>query len=742
VPRTVTFVAGIEGAEREVTVEIRDDDVAPWGLDANLRVVGREFPREDGPVKTTGRAVYTQDVRRPRMAYSGFVGSPHAHAKVASVDASRARAMKGVLDVETFEGRRLTYAGQPVAAVCAESEAVLDDALRAIVVRYEVLPHAVTVEAAMADDAPRVDPQRANAGPADERASREAERADRAVADAEVSVEGEFRTQVQTHTALEPHGVVVEPGDDGATVWASTQSTFSIAPAIAEALGVHPSRIRTITEHMGGGFGAKFGCQAWDLIAARFAKKLGRPVHQLLPRRLEHLVGGNRPDSVQRLALAGKRDGTLVALVGTTVGTSGNGMHGAGCAVPAVYRIPHVRMAQRTVSTFTERGAAFRAPGHPQGLFGMEGAIELFARKAGLDPLDVRLRNDPHPVRQMQWRLGSERIGWKERRRTKPGSDAGPRKRGLGCAAAVWYQKGSIGWNVDVTVHADGAVTVANGAQDIGTGTRTVLQIMVAEELGLEPGVVRVRLGDTDLPRGPGSGGSQTAPALGPVARQAAVQAREKLAALVALEWDVEPDAVRWEEGSFRSAKETPGAPRRLSFRDACALIGNEGLSARATRHANYAGYEDQTAGCQFAEVEVDVETGVVRVERVVAVHDAGRIVNALTARSQVNGGVIQGVSYALFEERRLDANVGDMVNPTMDTYRIAGMRDCPQIDVVLTSVASGFNNAGMMGLGEPATVPTAAAVAGAVLNATGVPMTTLPMTPARVLAALNGRGS
>jgi xanthine dehydrogenase YagR molybdenum-binding subunit len=179
---------------------------------------------------------------------------------------------------------------------------------------------------------------------------------------------------------------------------------------------------------------------------------------------------------------------------------------------------------------------------------------------------------------------------------------------------------------------------------------------------------------------------------------------------------------------------------RRATFREACSRIGTGGLTARGTRFDNYDGYNGQTAGCQFAQVAVDVETGVVRVEKVVAVHDAGRIVNTLTSRSQVNGGVIQGVSYALFEERRIDESLGDMVNPTFDTYRIAGAMDCPEIDVVLTTLVSGWNNAGMMGLGEPATVPTAAAIAGAVFNATGVFVHELPMTPARVLAALERR--
>jgi xanthine dehydrogenase YagR molybdenum-binding subunit len=259
-----------------------------------------------------------------------------------------------------------------------------------------------------------------------------------------------------------------------------------------------------------------------------------------------------------------------------------------------------------------------------------------------------------------------------------------------------------------------------------------VLAILVAEELGISPSSVDARIGDTTYPPGPGSGGSTTAPSLGPAAREAAAKARGQLEALLALEWGADAREVRLDGGVFVG----PGG-KKATFAEACGLIGDEGLQATGTRRPNYAGYEGETAGCQFAQVAVDTETGVIRVERVVAVHDCGRVIDTLTARSQVNGGVIQGISYALFEERRLDRNLGDMVNATLDTYRISGMSDTPRIDVVLTSIVSGFNNAGMMGLGEPVTVPTAGAVANAVYNALGVQIREIPMTPARVLAAL-----
>ncbi len=716
---------------RDLEVTIDEQDAAPWGTDAALRIIGTDVPRVDGLAKATGAAKYTMDRYPDRVAWAGFVTSPHAHAKVLAVDASAAELLPGVLAIQTFEGARVTYAGQYVAAVCAESPEARDDALRAIEVDYEVLPHTVTTDQGMKPGAPRVDPKRdpiswGRGGP------RGNPKAAEALAAAPVRVRGTWRTQTQTHSALEPHGTVWMHDDDGgAVVWASTQSTGSYR-GLASAAGVPGGRLRVLTPHMGGGFGAKLQPHPFDRVAAAFAKQLRRPVHCLMPRRLEHQTGGCRPDSIQELELGGQADGTFAAIVGRTYGTAGNGSGGAGCANTRVYRFPHVSMPQATVSTFTGRGLPFRAPGHPQGLFALEGLIDLFCHEAELDPLAVRLKNDPHPVRQAQWRIGAERIDWANVRRKTPGSDAGPVKRGVGCAAAIWYQKGRGDWNVDLLVEKDGTVVVMNGAQDIGTGTKTVLAMLVAEELGLAPDQVQVRIGDTNFPPGPGSGGSTTAPSLGPAAREAALRAREGLAALMGRAWGIPATDVTFDAGTYVG----PGG-QRASFREAASTIGDAGLRVRGTRRPNYAGFHGETAGCQFAQVAVDTETGVIRVEKVVAVHDAGRIIDTLTARSQVNGGVIQGVSFALFEERRMDENQGNLVNGGLDTYRICGMEDVPEIDIVLTSLASGFNNAGIMGLGEPVTVPTAGAIANAVFNATGVQVRDLPMTPARVLDAL-----
>ncbi len=735
--RKITFKTGYPGAEKDVTVEIHDQDATPWGLGAKLRSVGTDVPRLEGIAKATGAARYSFDINRPRMAFAKALRCWRGHAKVVSIDLSAAEKLPGVLAATVLKkpGERVTYSGEMVAAVCAESEEALDDALAAIEVKYEALPVAATTDEAMRPGAPQPDPRNANVFAEKPQTRGDVEKA---FAEADAIVEAEFRTQVQTHSALEPHGCVIEPnGDGGFTVWASTQSTQGFQNSIANALGVKPNQVRVIAEHIGGGFGAKFGADDWDRVTARYAKDLDRPVKQLLDRRAEHLVAGNRPDSIQRLKLGGKKDGSITAFAGEVFGSAGNGRGGAGATNVRVYRYPNLNMVQSSVSTFAGQGRAFRAPGHPQGVFAAEGMIDLLAEKLGIDALEMRLKNDPHPLRQIQWKIGAERIGWKANRRATPGSDTGPVKRGVGCAAAIWYQKGNGNFVVNVHVDRAGHVTVQNAVQDIGTGIRTVLAVLVAEELGIDAEKVDVQIGDTNFPAGPGSGGSTTTPSIGPAAREAGLRAREGLVAALAADWASPAEEIALKDGVFVG----PG-DKKATFAQACSRLGPEGLSVTGQRRPNYDGFHGDTAGCQFAQVAVDVETGVVRVEKVVAVHDAGRIVDALTARSQVNGGVIQGVSYALYEDRQLDRATGDMVNPTFDTYRIAGMNDCPEIDVVLTSIESGFNNAGLMGLGEPATVPTAGAVANAVANAIGARVYELPITPARVLAALNARGN
>ncbi|RMG10719.1 MAG: xanthine dehydrogenase family protein molybdopterin-binding subunit [Planctomycetota bacterium] len=725
-----TLELGFSGHSEERRVEVPPDAPPPWDLRSDLKVAGKPHPRLEARLKVTGAARYTADQRLPGMIFAGAVRSPHAHARVRRLDLSRAKKLPGVLYSEAYPQREVRYAGQAVAALAAESEQVLDDALALVEVDYEVLPHVVRTEDALAEDAPAVAGRRnVRQGRGMRRGS--LRRVEEAHARADVVLTREYRTQVQTHTCLEPHGSVARWEGDRLTVWASTQATFAFRQTLARALGISAAQVEVITEHMGGGFGSKFGADAWDVFAARAARATGRPCFFMLDRRAEHLVAGNRPDSIQRCTFSVRRDGKLLGAQVTSHGTAGLG-RGAGVLNPAIYAFEATYSDQYDVLTHAGSARAFRAPRHPQGVFALEGMLDELAEAIGMDPLELRRKNDPHPVRQAQYDVGAEAIGWS--RRKPSGSSPGPLKRGLGVAAARWAHNARPGTAVRCRIGRDGSVLVANGSQDIGTGTRTILAQIVAEELGLPLAAVEVRLGRTRDPYGHGSGGSVTAPSIAPPARRAAYACRQRLLAAVAAALGCEAESLSLREGRVH------GAERELSFAAACGLLPTESIEATATggpEDMSYPSFTREVAGVQFAEVEVDAELGTVRVVKVVAVQDCGLVANPLLARSQINGGVLQGISYALHEERILDARTGDMLNANLLDYKILGAREVPEIVAIPFSVANGRTSTGMSSLGEPPTVPTAGAVANAVANAIGARVRSLPITPEKVLAAI-----
>jgi xanthine dehydrogenase YagR molybdenum-binding subunit len=302
--------------------------------------------------------------------------------------------------------------------------------------------------------------------------------------------------------------------------------------------------------------------------------------------------------------------------------------------------------------------------------------------------------------------------------------------------AAVWYNTGGTGPKATVTIHRDGSAEVVQGVQDLGTGARTMVGVVAAEELGLPLERVSVRIGDTRMPYGPGSGGSTTTPSSAPSIRAAAWQAKQKMAEVLGRVWGVEASAIQFPPGMVAVKGDTS---KKLSWKEACGKLPEEGVSATAARAENHGdAWKRFTSGAQFAEVEVDMETGIVRVVKVVAVHDCGLVVNALATESQVQGGVIQGISYALYENRILDRATGRMVNPNVEQYKIVGSKDVPEIEVHLLNVWDGVNNTHSVGIGEPATVPTAGAIANAVSHAIGARIHRLPITPESVLEAID----
>jgi xanthine dehydrogenase YagR molybdenum-binding subunit len=745
---------GFEGNFEVKEISVAAGDPAPWDPSQKFTIVGTRVPRVDGKAKTTGTARYSIDVRLPGMLYGRILRCPLAAATVSSVDVTEAKKMPGVKAVLVIaeKGDKIRFAGQEIAAVAAETPEQAADALGAVKVAYAPRGFVVGIEAARKDGAPLVFegqadtktsggeveskakglPRKGNVvGP---RATNKGN-VEEGFRKADKIVEATYVTQVQTHSALETHGIVAKWDGDDLTVWGSTQGIFDMRDELAESLKVPLAKVRVITEYMGGGFGAKFGPRVEGVTCARLAKAAGAPVKLFLDRKEEQLATGNRPSSVQTVKAGATKDGKLTALQLTVYGNGGtNGGTGTSGPIKNVYACDNLKVDEYDVFTNAGPSTAMRAPGHPQGAFALEATMDELARAIGMDPIEFRLKNDPSAVRREQFRIGAEKIGWKGRDARRQTSDPSIR-RGVGVGAAVWYNTGRTGPRATVKIHRDGSAEIEHGLQDLGTGSRTMVAIVGAEELGLPLEKVSVSIGDSRLPPGPDSGGSTTTPSSAPTIRRAAYQAKRELAKAVASAWNVPPETVTIEGGVVSA----PGDPaHKISFAEACAKLPAEGVSASADRAGNHDdAWKRFTTGAQFAEVEVDLATGKVRVDRVVAVHDCGVPINTLAIESQIQGGVIQGISYALFEDRVLDRNTGRMVNPNVETYKIAGALDVPDIDVTLVSVWDGVNNTNSVGIGEPATVPTAAAIANAVSHAVGARIKQIPITPEVVLAAV-----
>jgi xanthine dehydrogenase YagR molybdenum-binding subunit len=711
------------------------------------------------------------------MLYANMVNAAVPHAKVLSIDttaAERCPGVRAVYVITHIDGNAelrdkskeipsqypiVRYAGQPIAAVAAVSPQIANDAAKLVKVEYQEFPFVIDRNVARQPDAPLVYPgpadQAATAGggggpknvpqvgnvhgPAEKKTGYTKE----GFADADAVVEGHYVTQVQTHSALETHGVVADWKPDGLTVYASTQSTSSVREELAYVFKLPNSKVRVITEYMGGGFGAKFGAGNPGVVATYLSQKANAPVWLMMDRKEEHLSVGNRPDSDQTLKIGAKKDGTLTAMQLVSYGTAGTGT-GAGCSGPVLnmYECPNKWTQEYDVFTNAGPAAAFRAPGHPQGCFALEQSIDELAEKIGMDPLDLRDTIDVNPQRRVERRLGRERFGWAERR--KANSDPGPVKRGMGVAQAVWYRIVNLNSAADVRLSRDGSIELMSAVQDIGGGIKTVLAQVVAEEFGMKPQDVMIRIGDTRYPVGPPSGGSMTTASITPAARNAAYRLKRQFFEAVAPAIGASPDDLYFEGERLRSKS---NSSLSLSLRQAAAKMKDEELSVRANRIEDYDGRMPRQGrttlgGVHFAEVSVDTEVGRIHVDRVLAIQDCGRPMNPLALESQINGGVLQGISYALYENRVLNHAKGVMVNANLEQYKVIGSVETPKIEVVVIEDYQGESSTDAYGIGEPATMATSAAIANAFYNATGVRMRQLPMTPSSILAALGNNGS
>jgi len=670
------------------------------------------------------------------MLQAAVLRSPYAHARVKTIDLSRAVAAPGVrAAIGPGDAHVLVdeagYSGVAVAAVAADELEQARAALRLIEVEWEVLQPLLDADEAVRRGQLLEEPRRYERGDVE-----------RGLAEADVVVEAEYRTQTVLHNSLETHQAICEWHGDSLDVHISTQFIWGVRETVASQLGVPPDKVRVVCEFMGGGFGSKNGPGDYTFIAAELARRTGRPVRCALTRREENQAAGNRNATIQRLTAGARGDGTLVALAGEFVNAVGWSGWIASTEGPmqTLYACDNVRTVTYGAKVNTPPMLAFRAPGFVEGTFGLECLLDEVAAKLDLDPLEVRRRNyansaddRPYSSKNLMECYRRAEPHWERRHDVRARSE-GSWRRGVGVASQVWYGGGgppSYAW---VRIGSDGRATVLTAMQDIGTGTATAMAQIAAEELGLSLDRVELALGDSA--RGPYatiSAGSSTVPSMGPAVRAAAGDAARQILELAAQRYNLEERALSLRDGRVVSAH---GGSWPLE--DVVGLLDDAQILGKGARGPNPTGMQVLTFGVQVAEVAVDVETGEVQVERVAAVHDVGRVINPLTASSQVEGGIIQGIGHTLSEERLLDPTTGAILTQTLDAYKLPTIADVPEIVTELLDIPDEhLTNLGAKGLGEPPIVPTAAAIANAIRDATGADVRSLPITREEMLSAL-----
>jgi xanthine dehydrogenase YagR molybdenum-binding subunit len=749
--------------EREESVHeeyaIVEGDVPPaWSAGAGLNVVGREVPRIDGWERVTGRAEYTQDIHLPGMLFARVLRCPYPHARIRHLDTGSASALPGVRavlshlnapDITWWNdapvlGPVFRYAGDEVAVVAADEERVAEDALDLIRVEYEELPFVLGAEEALRPGAPEVHPGGNLVGGKPRQYARGD--VERGFAEADVVLEETFRTQSALHNCLETHGAVAAWSGGELTVWESTQSIYSVQEDLAKAFHLPRNRVRVLCKYMGGGFGSKQYSGKWSILAAQLARETGRPVRLMLDRGEENLASGYRAPTTQRLRIGARRDGTLTAMEldsVSAIGAYGRGVLFVEGPVLEMYACPNVRTEVRSVFTNTGPARSFRGPGYVEGMFPLESLLDEVALRLDMDPLEIRLKNHvdfdqvkgkPYSAKHLIecYRRGAEMIGFHDK--DAPAEGSGSKRRGKGMASQTWGGGGGPPAHAWVRVNSDATAEVLTGSQDIGTGTRTVFAQIAAEELGLSPEQIAVHVGDTAVgPYDPVSWGSMTVSSVGPAVRQAAIDAYDQLRRIAADFLEVQADRVEIRQGNIY----VQGALRK-ALKGVLSEIGDFTILGKGSREPNQTSLDVATFGAQFAEVEVDTVTGEVRVLRVVTTHDFGRVMNPLGGRSQVEGAIVQGIGYALTEERVTDPGTGNVLNPDLEAYVVPTLPDVGHIDSYFVDEPDvNANQLGAKGLGEPALIPTAPAIANAVARAIGIRFLSLPITRDKILDAL-----
>jgi xanthine dehydrogenase YagR molybdenum-binding subunit len=736
----------------------------PW---QETKVIGRPLPRVDAYERVSGKAVYPSDVILADMLFCALLRCPHPNAVVRSVDARDAKAMVGVRAVMTGEDKdadilwpwspdiktmlfdaQCRFEGEVVAAVAAETPYQAWDAVRAIKVRYDVLPFVQDERLALDGSSARVHKDGNTVK------IEKYERGDvaKGFAGADVVLEQTYRNESEVHTPMELHGCVARWDGDSLTLWESTQGVYSIQAKVAEVLRLPLAKVRVIGKYMGGGFGSKLQADKLTVIAALLAKRTARPVKMFLSREETFIAAGNRPPGTMKLKAGVKKDGTLLALEFSGVGASGAYPAGGAALmdwlVRDLYTCSNVRTELTDVYINAGPARPFRAPGHPQSAWALEQMMDALAEAIAMDPVELRLRNIPTvsqarpgspPYTSTGLRecleKGAAAFGWKEARGKSTRMQKDGIRRGVGVAAGLWVAGGgNPPSTVIVKLFADGSANLNMGASDIGTGTKTVMAMVVAEELGIRPEMLQIEHADTDTTQyATSSGGSKTVPTESPAVRAAALDVKRQLLELAGQDLKLDAADLELSGDEIVSLKDPT---KKIKVSAVTGLKKRGVIMGVGYRGPNPEGKVVNPFAAQFCEVEVNTRTGEARVLRFVAAHDSGRVMDRLTYDNQVFGGIVMGIGFGLTEARVLDqGQTGKMVNRNWHDYKLPTALDVP---ANMTSIPvdlgdSSANTTGAKGLGEPVTIPTAAAIANAVYHATGVRVTETPMNAVRL---------
>ena len=757
---------------------------APPPLGRDLAVIGRSINRRDALEKVTGQAVYSSDMTLPGMLHAKILRCPHAHARIRRIDTSRAAALPGVHAVLSLENTRgwhtywymiaqpafpeeIAYAGQEVALVAAETVDIALHALGLIEVEYEVLPAAVTPREAMKPDAPRVpvlDVERPREGNVQQPIYLRARGdVDRGLAEADVVSESHFTLPTQYHVDIQTRCCIADWDGLRLTVYEASQGVWNVKRELAKSLGLEEDRVRVVVQNMGGGFGSKAGAQRVVHYAARLAMLAGRPVRLELTRPEEFLSHPRRYAGEVTMRLGARRDGTLTAIDAEIVLDIGSGSLYAGKytmtlhQISELYRCPSVRVRIVAVYTNTSPTGPQRGVLDPIATFSTEAAIDDLAARLGMDPLALRMKNYaedfqglddttpalPYTSKHLDACLATvaDAIGWADRDRLA--ADArGSVRRGVGIAAYCIERGGYAPFSAkaDVVARPDGSVEVQAGVVEIGAGQITILPMIAAEELGLPAERIRIHHGDTDGTHyAPSSHASRITSEVGPAVLQAAAMVRGRLFELVAPQLEVSPlDLVAADERIH-----VRGVPARgLSFTAACALMSEPEIRATGSRAPNPDDVIFRLFGAHGAEVLVDVETGELRVVRIVCSHDIGRPINPKLVESQQYGGAVMGLGYGLYEEAELDGKTGVLLTPDVHQYRVPTALETPDIEARNVESEDAFYPYSAKPVGEAPLVGVMPAVRNALRHALGFGIDALPLTPARILEAIAARRS